>query len=515
MRIANSLAANWLRNGKAVLSRSFRFHRPRGAFCHRGWCQQCKTRLPDGTVVLACRTSVAADAAAPRPSLSLLRFAGLLAERTRPWFYERQRLGGPWQQAFVKSVRWMSAANPLAPAATAAERAPTATRTCQTLIIGGGPAGVLAATELARAGRPCLVVQSGELGGSASGLLRNRDGLPWNLDVGRARFDRLEHHLCVGLYQEPNRALCVGPTGNVLVEFEELVIATGAYDRLPTVAGNDLPGIVGLRAFERLVAQGAIGGGLRVGVYAGTLEADRAVTAATRANREIAFVASPDAIAAHPRWRTHARQQLVRIEGRDRVHRVELSDGTTERCDLLVVGFSQPTYEFQAQNGCQVELTGEPPVVRARPGGHQPMLVVGEAAGPCDPKTLAAAIASKVADWLAGSAGEPPVDERVNAPAAGLRPPDAAFVCLCEDVRVGDIRAAIADGYGDIELVKRHTGAGTGPCQGKLCHAALLACMAEANGDIRIPTPRPLLRPIPLRQMAGASKTSPAVAPTN
>jgi len=439
----------------------------------------------------------------------LLRFAGLLAERTRPWFFERQRLGGPWQQAFVRSVRWMSAANPLSPAATATERTATKNRTCQTLIIGGGPAGVLAATDLARAGRACLIVQSGELGGSASVLLKNGDGLPWSPDVDSARFDRLEHHLCVGLYPAPSRALCVGPTGNVLVEFEDLVIATGAYDRLPTVAGNDLPGIVGLRAFERLVSQGAIGGATRVGVYAGALELDRAVTASARANREVAFVASPDVIAAHPRWRTHAHKRVVRIEGRDRVNRVELSDGTTEQCDLLVVGFSQPTYEFQAQNGCPVELAGEPPVVRARRGGHQPMLVVGEAAGACDPKTLRAVIAAQVADWLAGKAGPPPAEEKVHMPAAGVRPPDDAFVCLCEDVRVGDIRAAIADGYGDIELVKRHTGAGTGPCQGKLCHAALLACVAEADGDIRIPTPRPLLRPIPLRQMAGAGKSSP------
>jgi bacterioferritin-associated ferredoxin len=81
---------------------------------------------------------------------------------------------------------------------------------------------------------------------------------------------------------------------------------------------------------------------------------------------------------------------------------------------------------------------------------------------------------------------------------------DDAFVCFCEDVRVRDVRAAIDEGYRDIELVKRHTGAGTGPCQGKLCHGALLECARAAGIPARIPTPRPLVRPVPLAALAGA-----------
>jgi hypothetical protein len=49
--------------------------------------------------------------------------------------------------------------------------------------------------------------------------------------------------------------------------------------------------------------------------------------------------------------------------------------------------------------------------------------------------------------------------------------------------------------------VKRHTGAGTGPCQGKLCHGMLLACTANAGLEVRIPTPRPMTRPVVLREL--------------
>ena len=46
-------------------------------------------------------------------------------------------------------------------------------------------------------------------------------------------------------------------------------------------------------------------------------------------------------------------------------------------------------------------------------------------------------------------------------------------------MRRRDVETAIADGFADVELLKRRTGAGTGPCQGKLCHGEMLACLAD------------------------------------
>ena len=91
-----------------------------------------------------------------------------------------------------------------------------------------------------------------------------------------------------------------------------------------------------------------------------------------------------------------------------------------------------------------------------------------------------------------------------RAPRPACRPAADAFLCLCEDVRRRDAASAIADGYGDIELLKRRTGAGTGPCQGKLCHAEILAMLAAAGRPVALPTMRPLARPVPLAALAGA-----------
>jgi sarcosine oxidase subunit beta len=56
------------------------------------------------------------------------------------------------------------------------------------------------------------------------------------------------------------------------------------------------------------------------------------------------------------------------------------------------------------------------------------------------------------------------------------------IVCRCEDVTLDDVQHTIEIGYGSVEEVKRYTGLGTGPCQGKECmlHAARLCAEAGA-----------------------------------
>ncbi len=81
------------------------------------------------------------------------------------------------------------------------------------------------------------------------------------------------------------------------------------------------------------------------------------------------------------------------------------------------------------------------------------------------------------------------------------------IVCACEDVTVHEIDAAIAQGYGDIESLKRYTGLGTGPCQGKSCAAAAMRICAERRvvpPEAQVPfRSRPPQAPTPLATYAG------------
>jgi sarcosine oxidase subunit beta len=78
------------------------------------------------------------------------------------------------------------------------------------------------------------------------------------------------------------------------------------------------------------------------------------------------------------------------------------------------------------------------------------------------------------------------------------------FVCLCEDVTVDELRGAIKRGFTDIEEVKRITGIGTGPCQGKQCLHAFRLMLAEETGkpvaEIPLTTLRPPITPVAFGQ---------------
>jgi sarcosine oxidase subunit beta len=82
------------------------------------------------------------------------------------------------------------------------------------------------------------------------------------------------------------------------------------------------------------------------------------------------------------------------------------------------------------------------------------------------------------------------------------------IVCRCEDVTLDDVRHSIAIGYADLEEVKRYTGFGTGPCQGKECmiHVARLCAEAAAetasHRPVRPFTARPPLAATPLSVFA-------------
>jgi sarcosine oxidase subunit beta len=87
---------------------------------------------------------------------------------------------------------------------------------------------------------------------------------------------------------------------------------------------------------------------------------------------------------------------------------------------------------------------------------------------------------------------------------------DKAFVCLCEDVTVVELRKTIRRGYTDIEEVKRITGIGTGPCQGKQCLHTFRRLLAEETGQsletIPLTTQRAPITPVKFGQWASYNR---------
>ena len=84
------------------------------------------------------------------------------------------------------------------------------------------------------------------------------------------------------------------------------------------------------------------------------------------------------------------------------------------------------------------------------------------------------------------------------------------ILCRCEDVTLSDVERAVALGWSDLEEVKRYTGFGTGPCQGKECLRAVALAIAAAAGrdpSTLVPfTSRPPLVPTELTILAARDR---------
>jgi bacterioferritin-associated ferredoxin len=90
--------------------------------------------------------------------------------------------------------------------------------------------------------------------------------------------------------------------------------------------------------------------------------------------------------------------------------------------------------------------------------------------------------------------------------------PPKVILCRCEDVTSTDIERAIATGFGDLEEVKRYTGFGTGPCQGKECLRAVALAIARITGrpaaELAPFTSRPPLAPTELKYFVRGARPS-------
>jgi sarcosine oxidase subunit alpha len=418
-----------------------------------------------------------------------------------PWFYERRFLRPRFaRQPILEVLRRLSAAHTLGDRTTWDT---TESRSLETdvLVVGGGPAGLAAAAVVSAAGRRTLIVTQGPAGGRQPRSVAARERVAADLEsIRSAGAEVIEGSLCVGYYAGEGVFAAVGDRGPVAIRAARVVVATGAYDRTLVVPGIDLPGVLGGRAFERLTAQDAFRGRHRIGVFAAPTEAGRIVAAARAAGVSLTWIVGPGDLPPGD-IEAHRGRRLRRIEGRRAVRRVVLDDGRQLHADIVVLGFTQPTYELQVHLGQSASIGGEPPVVQTSGATAIPMIVVGEAAGDPEPEGAAARAAELAAAWLVGP-GETITLGATSMPLAIDLDPDAT-ACICEDVTVAAIDRAIADGFGDIELLKRRSGACTGACQGKLCLGPVGEVLRTRGLAAGLPTIRPPIRPVSIASLAG------------
>jgi thioredoxin reductase len=374
------------------------------------------------------------------------------------------------------------------------------------VVVGGGLAGLAATAEARRAGlATCLIEQRSVLRGPRE-LVEEVRASSAETFLDTAAWGIWGHELAVSGPNEPSR----------VVVADQIVLATGAYERPVAFPGWTLPGVMTAGGAVRLVEQGVMPGKrVLVAGYGAH------VTAAGAALRDggVNVIDTVDACAG---------RIVVRAEGEHALARVVVAGCDAEWCpradtaqrvevDALVLAFGYlPENQLARLAGCQHEDSEfvSPRTVRdawmrtSVPG----VLVAGDAGGIIGPAGASAQgrLAGRTAAMDAGLLDVQPVDIAApfDLPRAGLYSlADAhTVICRCEDVTVQDITQRIFEGSLELGPVIAETRAGMGSCQGRNCASQIAAVIARHSGQPieRIPpiTPRPPVVPVRLGAIA-------------
>lgn len=474
------LAVSLLAAGRPILSRSFRFHRARGLMCSTGQCGWCECEVDGVPSVRSCQVPVReglvarGEHAVPGVERDLLSLVGLGSRWIPPTFYHHRFLRPRrLRKRYLDVLRWFGGRGRLQVGPRAAAGRGRVARRIDTevLVVGGGRSGLAAAADAAERGdRVVLVEAERELGG------RWRVGSVEAL-VGRAiaaGVELLTGVTATGWYEGVITA--IGNDAHLEIHARRVVAATGSYDRVPLVPGADRPGVLAARTAIALVERFGVVPGERALLVG---DGPELVDAGDRLRRAgVTIVAGPI-----------PSSSLVSIRGSRHVTGATTRTGearTTHAVDLIVFGDRSPNLDLALAAGASVERRGDTlvPVLDGAGVSTVPTLtVVGSAAG-------------RDID---------PGHRHLGSIARG------AMVCFCEDVRAGEVRTEQAAGYTDPELIKRRTGALTGPCQGKYCLQAFACLAGAAAGDAAVPLPtaRPPLRPIRLGDLVAREDETP------
>jgi len=510
--IASALAAN----DQYILSRSFKYHRPRGILTMAGQDANTMVQLPANPNVLAdcepLRSGVTVTAQNVTGSLAWdwRAILGLFSRFLPVGFYYKaffkpQGIWEKWAPIIRKGAGLGVIDQSHRPGYFDKQYA-----FYDVAVVGAGPAGMSAALQAASTGAEVLLVdENPQLGGSLNYARLDAEGSAATTLLQKMRAEvgasdnivTMTNAVCNGWFAD-NWLPIIQGTRLFKIRAKQVLMCVGAMEQQAVFRNNDLPGVMMGSAAQRLMRLYAVCPGKRAVVLAGNNDGYAVALDLLDAGVDVAAVvelrAQPNydsvarallerGVAVHTEHAVYQalrgkRGRLVAVEVRKVLNRGTCANtGEIIDCDLLCmsVGYT-PSYQLICQAGGQLSYDDDSAlfslnrlpenfcIAGSVNGYWQTDAVVADAQRAA---MLATNAIGQSEFELPNAIVEPDADSPNFDWPIFAHPKGKEFVDFDEDLQIADIVNATRDGYDHVQLVKRYSTCGMGPSQGR--HSAL------------------------------------------
>jgi sarcosine oxidase subunit alpha len=499
------VASALLANGFRVVSRSFKFHRPRGIVSAGYEEPNAIVQLHSGVrsvpcaratlVPLSAGLEVSSEAGWPSLSFDVLRAIDFVHRVFAAGFYNKTFIWPSWH--WYEPIIRRLAGFGRAPTGPDLDRYEARHTHCDVLVIGGGTAGIDAAKTAVADDRRVILVELGDhFDGEVSQLEKCENVRVLSRTAAVAYYD----HDLVALAEvvAAGGGACLPRERLWLVRAGKVVLATGALEQPLIFSHNDRPGIMLASAALKYLRRHGIAPGREVVIatnndsaYSGARELREAGVrvAALVDSRE----SPPDGLLHEMNnlgIRVYAHSMPMDTQGFGALRRVTIGvlgagravgDIRHLACDaLLVSGGWSPTLHLFAQAGGKLKFSENSRTFEPA-AAHPNIEIVGSAIGT--------------------PSGE--IGERISPVGNSAR----QWVDLKHDVTVSDIELAVRENFTAVEHIKRYTTLGMSVDQGKVGQAPGIEVIARTRGvrplELGHTTFRPPFIPVTLGTMVG------------